>query len=76
MSDRHKPIAGELVPSPPPHAPTKPDARPLCKGCGGPEHGSVGVHIRCLEDHLASARARVVELNAVIADSLEALHKP
>ena len=35
---------------------TKDPPPAACKGCGG-THGSVGVSLRCLEDHLDAARA-------------------
>lgn len=68
MSGGHKPIAPDLAPSPPPHAPTAPDVRRRCRGCGEAEHGSVGRHIACLEK-------RIDDLEAAFRGAREALHR-
>jgi hypothetical protein len=55
MSD-HKPIAAELVPSPPSHAPTTGAERPPpCVACGG-VHGGVGSGVTCLETTVRTIR--------------------
>lgn len=62
----HKPIAAPLAPSPAPSSPTKAEARKPCLGCGGPEHGSVGVGIACLEMALVAARQENLRLRGIV----------
>lgn len=60
MADKEgKLIAGELAPSPAPHAPTSAERMAMCHACGG-FHGGVGAGINCLKDEVTRLRSLLV----------------
>jgi hypothetical protein len=62
--DKGKPLAAELVASPAPHADTRAEPIPRCKGCGA-IHGGVGAERICMRNEIDRLRALVVKLGGV-----------
>ena len=56
-----KPIAPDLVPSPPAHADTKAQPIPRCVACGA-VHGGVGAERICMQNEIRRLRACLFQL--------------